>query len=138
MKYIQDSFFTENLLKRLFWWYIHAPKTKSLQGIVSLHSAAATETSSASLCITIILKCDHVEHRDAKISSICCIFICAQEWSLIRYWINLQLYINAHTIIDDRQCITSCCQPYSILLLGHDNLIPVSYTHLTLPTTSRV
>ena len=53
-----------------------APKTKSLQGILSLHSAAATETYSASLCITIILKCD-VEHRDAKISSICCIFICA-------------------------------------------------------------
>ena len=31
---------------------------KSLQGIFSLHSAAATETYSASLCITIIQKFD--------------------------------------------------------------------------------
>ena len=58
--------------------YIQVPKNahmhqrlKSLQGILSPLSAAATETYSTSLCITIILKCD-VEHRDAKISSICC------------------------------------------------------------------
>ena len=49
----------------------YAPKTKSLQGIFSLHSAAATETYSASLCITIIQKFN-VEQRDAKISSRCC------------------------------------------------------------------
>ena len=69
----------KTIFKLVFFTVLtYAPKTKFLQGIFSLHSAAATETCSASLCITIILKCD-VEHSDAKICSICCIFLCAQE-----------------------------------------------------------
>ena len=73
----------------------YAPKTISLQSIFSLHSAAAIETYSASLCITIILKCD-VKHRDEK-----------NQFNLLYLYICTRMITEKTLISPDSVCIHS-------------------------------